>query len=145
VKNPASAHIDGATLGGPIQRNRLFFFGAWEGQYQTTPQQFFYNVPPPALRGGDFSQAFNPDGSLQVIYDPRTGNPDGTGRVPFPNNVIPAGLIDPIAKKIQKRCFPICPTTIAATATRTSTCTRSEPRGRSIPRPSSTPRTASRG
>ena len=46
VKNPASAHIDGATIGGPIQKNRLFFFGAWEGQYQTTPQQFFYNVPP---------------------------------------------------------------------------------------------------
>ena len=101
VKNPASSHIDGATIGGPIQKNRLFFFGAWEGQYQTTPQQFFYNVPPPALRAGDFSQAFNPDGSLQVIYDPLTGNPDGTGRVPFPGNVIPAGLIDPIAKKIQ--------------------------------------------
>ena len=91
VKNPASAHIDGATVGGPILKNRLFFFGAWEGQYQTTPQQFFYNVPPPALRVGDFSQAFNPDGSLQVIYDPRTGNPDGTGRVPFPGNVIPGG------------------------------------------------------
>ena len=101
VKNPASAHIDGATLGGPIMKNRLFFFGAWEGQYQTTPQQFFYNVPPSALRVGDFSQAFNPNGSLQVIYDPRTGNPDGTGRVPFPGNVISPDLIDPIAKKIQ--------------------------------------------
>jgi hypothetical protein len=110
VKNPASAHIDGATLGGPILRNRLFFFGAWEGQYQTTPQQFFYNVPPPALRVGDFSQAFNPNGSLQVIYDPRTGNPDGTGRVPFPNNVIPADLIDPIALKIQD-LYPLPNTT----------------------------------
>ena len=47
-------------------------------------------MPPPALRAGDFSQAFNPDGSLQVIYDPLTGNPDGTGRTPFPGNVIPA-------------------------------------------------------
>ena len=34
-KRPASAHIDGATLGGPIRKNKLFFFGAWEGQYQT--------------------------------------------------------------------------------------------------------------
>src|SRR5205823_6439809 len=100
VKAPASAHIDGATLGGPIQRNRVFFFGAWEGQYQTTPQQFFYNVPPSALRIGDFSQAFNSDGSLQIIYDPRTGNPDGTGRVPFAGNVIPPSLISSIARKI---------------------------------------------
>jgi hypothetical protein len=100
-KNPASAHIDGATFGGPIHKNRVFFFGAWEGQYQTTPQQFFYAVPPAALRNGDFSQAFNPDGSLQVIYDPRTGNPDGTGRTPFQGNVIPPGLISSIAKKLQ--------------------------------------------
>ena len=100
-KSPSSAHIDGATLGGPIQRNKLFFFVAWEGQYQTTPQQFFYNVPPAALRLGDFSQAYNTDGSVQVIYDPRTGNPDGTGRVPFPGNVIPPSLIDSVARKIQ--------------------------------------------
>jgi hypothetical protein len=31
------AHIDGVTLGGPISRNKLFFFGAWEGQFQRTP------------------------------------------------------------------------------------------------------------
>ena len=78
-KPKASSHIDGATLGGPIMKNKLFFFGAWEGQYQKTPPQFFFSVPPAALRAGDFSQAFNPDGSLQVIYDPSTGNPDGTG------------------------------------------------------------------
>ena len=90
-KPDASSHIDGATLGGPILKNRLFFFGAWEGQYQRTPQQFFFDVPPAALRAGDFSQAFNPDGSLQVIYDPFTGNPDGTGRTPFPSNIDPGG------------------------------------------------------
>ncbi len=101
-KDPASAHIDGATVGGPLRRNKLFFFGAWEGQYQTTPQQFFYNVPPAALRTGDFSHAFNADGSLQVIYDPRTGNPDGSGRQPFAGNVIPATRISAIARKIQQ-------------------------------------------
>jgi hypothetical protein len=100
-KGPASAHIDGATLGGPIQRNRVFFFGAWEGQYQTTPQQFFFNVPPAALRAGDFSHAFNEDGSLQIIYDPTTGNPDGTGRTPFEGNIIPQSRIDAIARQIQ--------------------------------------------
>jgi hypothetical protein len=101
-KRPSSAHFAGATLGGPIMRNRLFFFGSWEGQYQNTPQQFFYNVPPAALRTGDFSQAFNDDGSLQIIYDPLTGNPDGTGRLPFPGNQIPKERFDPIALRIQE-------------------------------------------
>jgi hypothetical protein len=100
-KPDASSHIDGATLGGPILKNRLFFFGGWEGQYQRTPQQFFFSVPPAALRAGDFSQAFNPDGSLQVIYDPLTGNPDGTGRTPFPNNMIPASRFSPIGQLVQ--------------------------------------------
>ena len=88
-------------------KNRLFFFGAWEGQYQTTPQQFFYNVPPAALRVGDFSQAFNPDGSLQVIYDPRTGNPDGTGRVPFPGNVIPGGAASIPSHRRFRHLYPL--------------------------------------
>ena len=100
-KPDASSHIDGATLGGPILKNRLFFFGGWEGQYQRTPQQFFFSVPPAALRAGDFSQAYNPDGSLQVIYDPLTGNPDGTGRTPFPNNMIPASRFSPIGQLVQ--------------------------------------------
>jgi Carboxypeptidase regulatory-like domain/TonB dependent receptor len=101
-KPEASSHIDGATLGGPIIRDKLFFFGSWEGQYQRTPQQFFFSVPPDALRAGDFSQAFNPDGSLQVIYDPTTGNPDGTGRTPFPNNQIPANRLSDIALNVQE-------------------------------------------
>ena len=89
------------TLGGPIAKNKLFFFGAWEGQYQKTPSQFFYSVPTAALRVGDFSQARNPDGSLQVIFDPATGNADGTGRTPFPGNVIPAARLSNIAKQVQ--------------------------------------------
>jgi hypothetical protein len=58
-------------------------------------------VPPAALRAGDFSQAFNEDGTLQVIYDPLTGNPDGTGRSPFPGNVIPQSRISAIAQQLQ--------------------------------------------
>ena len=97
-----SSHIDGATIGGPIQKNKLFFFGSWEGQYQKTPQQFFYSVPTAALRAGDFSNALNPDGSLQVIYDPFSGDPaTGLNRVPLPGNKIPSAYMDAIAAKIQ--------------------------------------------
>jgi hypothetical protein len=98
-----SSHIDGVTLGGPIMKNKLFFFGAWEGQYQKTPQQFFYSVPTDALRLGDFSNARNPDGSLQIIYDPYSGDPaTGIGRVPLPGNKIPAAYMSQIAQQIQQ-------------------------------------------
>ena len=99
TKQPSNAHITGATVGGPIMKNKLFFFGGWEGQYQKTLSQQFFDVPPDALRAGDFSHAFNSDGSLQLIYDPTTGNADGTGRTPFPGNQLPN--IDQIAAKIQ--------------------------------------------
>ena len=57
-------------------------------------------MPNAALRAGDFSNARNTDGSLQIIYDPSTGNADGTGRVPFPNNQIPAGRINSITRQL---------------------------------------------
>jgi Carboxypeptidase regulatory-like domain/TonB dependent receptor-like, beta-barrel len=100
-KLPVERNIFGGTLGGPIARNRLFFFGSYEG-YQSKQSLFtFFNVPDDALRAGDFSNARNADGSLQIIYDPRTGNPDGTGRQPFPNNQIPAALINSISRQIN--------------------------------------------
>ena len=104
-KTPSSAHIAGATIGGPVRRNQVFFFASWEGQYQRSITDAVYNVPPMALRAGNFSQAFNADGSLQVIYDPKTGNADGTGRIPFPGNTIPADRISPIARRVQE-LFP---------------------------------------
>ncbi|HEX7086054.1 MAG TPA: TonB-dependent receptor [Vicinamibacterales bacterium] len=99
-KTPIDRNIFGGTLGGPIRRNKLFFFGSYEGYYDRNTSQIFYDVPTPAMRQGDFSGAVNPDGSLQVIYDPLTGNPDGTGRRPFPNNVIPQNRLSPIAQQV---------------------------------------------
>ena len=100
-KRDDKSQIFGGTIGGPIIKNKLFYFGSWEGQYQETINEGLYSVPPSALRAGDFSQAFNPDGSQQIIYDPLTGNPDGSGRTPFPGNVIPASRLSPIAQQIQ--------------------------------------------
>lgn len=100
AKLPIARHIFGGTLGGPIRRNRLFFFGSYEG-YKSEQSLFtFHSVPSTALRAGDFSGALNTNGTQQVIYDPATGNPDGTGRVPFAGNTIPAGRIHPIARRI---------------------------------------------
>jgi hypothetical protein len=99
-KLPITRNIYGGTVGGPIVRNRLFFFGSFEGYKQDLRRFNFFNVPDASLRAGDFSNARNANGSLQLIYDPATGNPDGSGRTPFERNVIPANRLNPIALKL---------------------------------------------
>src|SRR5712692_2513969 len=83
----------GGTLGGPIKKDKLFFFGSWDGTYERDNRSTgLVTVPTAALAAGDFT------GTGTVIYDPHTGNPDGTGRTPFANQA--AIPIDPIAAKI---------------------------------------------
>lgn len=101
-KSPSDNLIDGFTLGGPILKNRLFYFGAFEGQYRNTEGESTYTVPTEAMRRGDFSEARNNNGSLQLIYDPLTGNLDGRARTAFANNIIPADRISAIAQRINQ-------------------------------------------
>ncbi len=85
----------GGTLGGPIKKNKLFYFGSYDGTRQRQASPGFYTVPIAPFRTGDFSSVST------VIYDPLTGNADGTGRLPFAGNVIPQQRLDPIAQKLQ--------------------------------------------
>jgi hypothetical protein len=66
-------NIFGGTAGGPIVRNRLFFFGSYEGYYSHFEETDFYRVPDERARNGDFSHFFNSNGTLQRIGDPFTG------------------------------------------------------------------------
>ena len=84
----------GFVLGGPIIRNRLFFFGDYMRTIDDSGRITRATLPEAAFRTGDFSAA------RTTIYDPATGNPDGTGRTPFPNNQIPASRISPIAQRL---------------------------------------------
>ena len=101
AKLPVERQTFGGTLGGPILRNRLFFFGSYEGYRSKTNRYTFYTVPDAALRSGDFSNALNTNGTVQRIYDPMTGDMStGTGRAQFANNVIPASRFNPIARTL---------------------------------------------
>jgi hypothetical protein len=107
-KLPVEQHTFGGTLGGPVKKNRLFFFGSFEGYKRDQSLFTFFSVPDAALRSGDFSRAVvsASNAAQQVIYNPLTGSANGTGRQPFANNQIPANLIDPIALKIMQ-LFPL--------------------------------------
>jgi outer membrane receptor protein involved in Fe transport len=94
AKPDASQHQFGGTLGGPIVRNKLFFFGSYQGTFDTQVAQRFGTVPTAAMRNGDFSASPTP------IYDPRTGNANGSGRTPFAGNIIPRERFDAIALKL---------------------------------------------
>jgi outer membrane receptor protein involved in Fe transport len=93
-KPEASQHQFGGTLGGPIVRNRLFYFASYQGTFDRQIAQRFGTVPTAAMRNGDFSASATP------IYDPRTGNANGTGRTAFAGNVIPRDRFDPIVQKL---------------------------------------------
>ena len=85
----------GGTIGGPIKKNKLFFFYSFDGSRQRQGALGTYSVPTAAMKAGDFS------GVSTVIYDPLTGNPDGTGRTGFVGNIIPANRLSAQALKIQ--------------------------------------------
>jgi hypothetical protein len=95
----------GGTLGGPILRKRLFFYFAYEGLRQKTPDVVTTSVPTDLEKTGDFSQLRNSAGNLMTIYDPWSTVPDPSNpgqyiRTAFPDNKIPAGRLDPVAKNM---------------------------------------------
>lgn len=104
VKNVARYNTWGATAGGPIKKNRLFTFGAYEGLRATEPRHAIFTLHTALERQGDFSKSLNTNSALRTIYDPFSTQFDPvTGTVtrqPFPDNKVPQERMDPTALNI---------------------------------------------
>jgi hypothetical protein len=87
TKAPFESNQFGGTLGGPILRNRVFFFGDYQGLRQDQGRTFLFTVPTAELRRGDLSALSS------RIFDPLTGQE-------FAGNIIPDGRINPIARQV---------------------------------------------
>ncbi|MBL8211495.1 MAG: TonB-dependent receptor [Bryobacterales bacterium] len=114
-KAPFRFNQFGGTLGGPIVipklyngKNRTFFFFNTEFVRFTQGITFTAVLPDPNQLTGDFSNARLADGRLVQIFDPATTRANPAGgflRTAFPNNIIPANRIDPVARNVA-RLFP---------------------------------------
>ena len=126
VKEKPKGHrnIDGGSLGGPIKRNKLFFFTDWEGTFESVNHALRSSLPTPDFRTGNFSRTLGANilsaagspilvpttegGTTPLregmVFDPFSGNLDGTGRSVFSSggriNVIPQSRLNGPTQKL---------------------------------------------
>jgi hypothetical protein len=91
----------GGTLGGPIRKNKLFYFASVERFQDRRGTRQNLSVPTAKMRSGDFAEVAAAYSSFR-LYNPFTGAAGGAGREPFANFTIPTGLIDPIARQLMQ-------------------------------------------
>src|SRR5579862_436994 len=94
--DPLKRGQEGGTIGGPIKKNKTFFFAGWQfTTLRDVTNGLSKSVPTPAQEAGNFGST--------TIYDPLTGQP-------FANNQIPANRLDPASQGVIK----FLPTSAAA-------------------------------
>ena len=100
----------GASFGGPVYipkiingKNKTFFFASYEGfRNRVGAIASSATIPTPEMWDGDFRNWVNSAGQQIPIYDPTTQRTDASGNVtrsPFPNNMVPKNLFDPLSVK----------------------------------------------
>jgi hypothetical protein len=96
-------HTYGATFGGPVKKDKAFFFASWEGLKFNEGLVFLRTVPTVREKAGDFSQTFANVGGVPTplqLFDPYTVNNTGNNvwtRTPIPNSIIPASRLNTAA------------------------------------------------
>jgi len=122
-RSPLRWSMFGGTLGGPVLKNKLFFFVDYQGQrFDHPPAGSFISVFTPAEMGGDFSALLSQATPIQ-LYNPCQGTTGQNGtacvaattRVPFAGNIIPGSMISPVAAALF--ASPLYPTAINSNLT----------------------------
>ncbi len=96
----------GGSLGGPIRKDKLFFFGDYQGTRRNTGRSVKTSVPTALVRSTCLGATGNCDlsqylsGTQGQVFDPTTGGPGGTGRTPFAGNLVPISKLSPVAQQI---------------------------------------------
>lgn len=99
-KPPFRQNQFGGTFGGPLLRDKVFFYGGYEGSRIVRSLAQRFTVPTIAERQGNFQ-------GLPQIFDPLTYNPATGLRQPFPGNIVPADRISPEAAKALELLWPL--------------------------------------
>ncbi|MBK5294581.1 MAG: TonB-dependent receptor [Acidobacteriia bacterium] len=99
-------NVFGGALGGPVIKNRTFFFSHVEFQRQRVGVVRNLTVPTVLQRAGNFSQTTNAAGVLTPVFDPATYNAATRARTPFAGNIVPPSRFDPVGAKIASY-FPV--------------------------------------
>ena len=94
----------GGTLGGPILRNKLFYFGSWERYDTKRPTTYTYAVPTAKMRAGDFSEVAAAYPTFK-LFDPLSDR-TGAGRQQWTDNRIPSQYLSPIAQAYMNLGVP---------------------------------------
>lgn len=97
---PFKRHQFGGSLGGPIQKNKTHFFGAFEGTRIDQSETLLATVPTAEFVRGDFSSLLSPTNPwtrrATQLTDPQT-------RLPFPGNIIPSARFDRVANLVKAK------------------------------------------
>ena len=103
VKPPFRYNQFGASVGGPVIKDRTFFFGNWEEYRYRRSTPRIASFPTIGQRDGNFSDLFNANGTPIPIFDPASTQGSGVAatRQVYPGNIIPATQIDPVARAIN--------------------------------------------
>ena len=98
-KTKLRRNVLGGTIGGPIVKNRTFFFYNLDHTIENRDRLRVRDVGLPEWKRGDLSTLFQSNGKLRRVYDPSTAAGRG-GTMQFPNNVIPQSRLDPVAQNV---------------------------------------------